>query len=527
VRKAWLAPVLLAAALVLQLTVLNRLHLPGGGVPDLMLVLVASLAMAEGPVPGMVTGFAVGLCLDLAPPGSQLIGQYALVFCLAGWAAGRLSRAADRSPLRALGLVACVVVAAEALVAGLGLVLEPAQVTSADVRQVLPATIGYDLLLCPFVLYLVMIALARNAGRLGASSMSALLAAPARSPGIGASRAGNSRAGNRKHRPAEPQLGRAAARIGDGWVGGGPGRQSGAGLKHGAGRKHGIRLHPGDGVAGSASGLVRHRGRPVAPVNLRLTTPRRGDAAIGNAVGGGPAQYRPGRHPGLLAGTSRQFRPHGGELGGSAARQHGLTRLGQGKAPDRAKISFSAHRGDGSVGRTLGTSWLRSTDRGSGRGPRLRVGASRSALQSRSTSAAPAVPSIRFRAGPAPVVRRPAAAPRFRHRSAWLGRSALSTGLVAGGVLDQSTFRAARRTTMGVPRLRLAGRGAGMLGGSGRSLLRRPPARPGKKPRFGYGRRSMLSYLTGRHIGGRWLASKRVGSRSGVWLIGRRTGGVK
>ncbi len=77
----------------------------------------------------MVTGFAAGLCLDLAPPGSQLIGQYALVFCLAGWAAGRLSRAAGRSPLRALGLVAVVVAAAEALAAGLGLALEPAQVT--------------------------------------------------------------------------------------------------------------------------------------------------------------------------------------------------------------------------------------------------------------------------------------------------------------------------------------------------------------------------------------------------------------
>ena len=46
-----LAAVLLAAALLLQLTVLNRLHLPGGGVPDLMLVLVASLAIATARYP--------------------------------------------------------------------------------------------------------------------------------------------------------------------------------------------------------------------------------------------------------------------------------------------------------------------------------------------------------------------------------------------------------------------------------------------------------------------------------------------
>jgi hypothetical protein len=65
-----------------------------------------------------------------------------------------------------------------------------------------------------------------------------------------------------------------------------------------------------------------------------------------------------------------------------------------------------------------------------------------------------------------------------------------------------------------------------MLGGSGRSPLRGPRARIGKQPRFGYGRRSLLSFLTGRRVGGRWLARKRVGSRSGVWAIGKRTGGA-
>ena len=107
---------------------------------------------------GMIIGFAAGLCLDLAPPGSLLIGQYALVFCLAGWAAGRLSRAAGKSPLRCVVLMAIAVAAAEVLSAGIGLVLEPAEITTAEVREVLPASIGYDLLFCPFVLYLVVVA---------------------------------------------------------------------------------------------------------------------------------------------------------------------------------------------------------------------------------------------------------------------------------------------------------------------------------------------------------------------------------
>jgi hypothetical protein len=66
-----------------------------------------------------------------------------------------------------------------------------------------------------------------------------------------------------------------------------------------------------------------------------------------------------------------------------------------------------------------------------------------------------------------------------------------------------------------------------MLGGSGRSPLRGPSLRIGKQPRFGYGRRSLLSFLTGRRVGGSWLARKRVGSRSGTWLIGKRTGGLR
>jgi rod shape-determining protein MreD len=512
---------LLAVALLLQLTVLNGLHLPGGGVPDLVLILVVALAMADGPLPGMVTGFAAGLCLDLAPPGSGMIGQYALVFCLAGWVAGMLARGASRAPLRALAGAAVVIAAAEAVTAGFALLLEPAQVTTAEVRQFLPVTIGYDLLLCPFALYLVMMAgaLLAGTGRAGTGLASTGLAGSGPS-GLLTARARSKRA-DRKHRPHEPRLGPASARAGDGWVGGGPNSRPGARPR----ARRPARLHPGAGVAGSASGLVHHHARPVTPVNLRLTAGRRGDGAVGDVVGRGHGEnWQPSRHPGLLAGASGQFRPRGGEISGSAARQHAPARPGLSKA----RINFSAHRGDASVGRRLGTSWLRMPVRASGSGPRLRMGASRSARSlSGHAGLSAAVPKLQFRAASPPVARRPAAAPRFR-RGSRLRPSGLTTGLVAGGVLDHSTFRA-RRRSVGPPRLRLAGsrRGAGMLGGSGRSPLRRPPARSRKQPRFGYGRRSLLSLLTGRHIGGRWLASKRAGSRSGTWLIGRRTGGTR
>jgi hypothetical protein len=100
---------------------------------------------------------------------------------------------------------------------------------------------------------------------------------------------------------------------------------------------------------------------------------------------------------------------------------------------------------------------------------------------------------------------------------------------VPGGVLGDSALRARRQ--LASPRLRLSRVPPGMLGGSGRPLLARPPGRARKQPRFSYGKRSPLSVVTGsrvgRRLGGRWLARQRAGGRSGVWLLGRRTGGPR
>jgi rod shape-determining protein MreD len=566
VRRVWLVPVLLAGALVLQLVVIDGLHLPSGGEPDLVLVLVVALAMAGGPVPGAVMGFAAGLCVDIAPPGTPLLGQYALIFCLAGWAAGSLGRFTRRSPLRALAVAAAVVAAAEAIAAALGKLLEPDQVSVAEIRHFLPITIAYDLVICPFALYVVILAATTRASReLAGSTLTGtgLLSVPARS-----------QRSRHKRRTHEPRLDPAAARAGDGWVGGGPGRHPGSTrLAH-----RGARLHPGAGVPGSASGYLHPARIPVRPVKLKLSPGRRGAASIGNVVGSGQGRHwQSARHPGLLAGAGHQLR-FGGELTGSATRRHAPA----GPRQRRVRINFSAPSG-GSIGAGLGTSWRMRPSRPAATGPRLRVGASRSALApSARVSPVRSVPTVHFRTAPAPIARRPAATPKFRRTSGPLLPSALTIALATGGVLDQSTFRA-RRIASGAPRLRLAGRsrglgmlggsghsalrttpvrarkqprfgygpgmlggsghsalrttpvrarkqprfgyGPGMLGGSGHSSLRRPPPTARKQPRFGYGRRSLLAFLTRRRLGGTWLARHRAGRRSGAWLIGRRSGG--
>ncbi|GGM91752.1 hypothetical protein GCM10010106_44720 [Thermopolyspora flexuosa] len=83
------------AALVvplLQVTVANRLPLPGAAVPDLVLAAVALVAAARGPVPGVLTGFAAGLVADLVPPADAVTGRSALVLAVTGYLCGLLRR---------------------------------------------------------------------------------------------------------------------------------------------------------------------------------------------------------------------------------------------------------------------------------------------------------------------------------------------------------------------------------------------------------------------------------------------------
>ena len=160
-RRLLAAPVLLAAAVVFQVTLVNRLPLPGDAAPDLTLLVVLALAVTSGPVLGMLAGFLGGLALDVAPPGSGLTGENALVFCLVGYCCGAFAvrlRSEDQgqpSPLATLPLIAVGAAAAEALLAGLGRMVSDPSMTVPAIENVLPAAIVYDVLLSPVVVLLV------------------------------------------------------------------------------------------------------------------------------------------------------------------------------------------------------------------------------------------------------------------------------------------------------------------------------------------------------------------------------------
>ena len=156
--RALISFVVAAVTVVLQLTVVDRIAFPGGAGPDLVLLVVAALALAGGPMAGVLTGFWAGLALDVAPPGSHFIGQNALVFCLVGYACGLLADASGDAETEHTALFEILVTAAgavcgEALAALLGVMLSDPRVTWPAIRHVLPAAMAYNVLLCPFVLY--------------------------------------------------------------------------------------------------------------------------------------------------------------------------------------------------------------------------------------------------------------------------------------------------------------------------------------------------------------------------------------
>jgi rod shape-determining protein MreD len=176
-RRLLISIAVVAVALAAQLTFVSRLALPGGAGPDLVLLAVVALALTGGPLPGLLTGFLAGLALDVAPPASHTIGQYALVFCVVGYACGRLAGLGDASPALYVAISAAAAAVGAALHAALGVMLSDPEVTWAAVRHVLPPSLIYDVILSPFVLYAV-VRLNGWAAR-GAGESAAAVPAPA------------------------------------------------------------------------------------------------------------------------------------------------------------------------------------------------------------------------------------------------------------------------------------------------------------------------------------------------------------
>jgi rod shape-determining protein MreD len=303
VRRALTSAVLVFLALIIQLTMIDRLPLPGGITPDFVLLVVVALALSGGPASGMITGFCAGLALDIAPPSDHLMGAYALVFCLVGYCCGLVSAELDRSVLLPLAASAVGAAVGTALYAGVGVMFGNPDVTGAAVRHVLPLSVIYDVVLSPFILYGVALANRLAARLLGVATAPGELSGPA----LGAQQqAGGGALGSRP----TPRIRAGAPRAGDGWIGGGGWLAASAELARS--RRTSARMHFGSGRAGSASQL-----RPSAAGGLasgqsapkvKFGSGRRGDGVVGGGRLSGGLLLGGGLFASLLhRGTPRLF----------------------------------------------------------------------------------------------------------------------------------------------------------------------------------------------------------------------------
>ncbi len=404
--------VVVAVTVIVQLTVVDRIAFPGDAGPNLVLLAVAALALAGGPLIGVLTGFCAGLALDVAPPGSHFVGQDALVFCLIGYACGLLAEdssgdsAADQghTALFEIVVTAAGAVCGEALAALLGVMLSDPRVTWPAIRNVLPAAVAYDVLLCPFVLYAVAAAL-RLAGARGEGRRAGWSASQARTPVPGANQGairqlagGNSLRLRVSGRDKGPRTSVAAYRDGhsagaskvrfggrrrEGVFGGSllGSASSGGSAFRGSGLG-------GSGLGGSGLGGSALRGSALRGSGLGLGGSRFGSSSMGRSLLGGSVFSRssssrslssalgrpaplgrssPLRHRGNLlrsAGGGLAGRTPRFSRGGSSARLAGVLRRSAGpKSPGRGWLRGASARGNslGSHplgGNSLGGKWL-------------------------------------------------------------------------------------------------------------------------------------------------------------------------
>ncbi|HET7327662.1 MAG TPA: rod shape-determining protein MreD [Nocardioidaceae bacterium] len=151
---------MVVVAMVLQLGVFPAFAI-SGVVPDVVLLVVISVALARGPEYAAVVGFLAGLLLDLAPPADHTAGRWALAFVVVGYLAGLARRDARWSVTATIVVVAAGSFVATSLFALVGMALRDPGVTVDAVASVVPLAILYDLLLMPFVVPVVLAVMRR------------------------------------------------------------------------------------------------------------------------------------------------------------------------------------------------------------------------------------------------------------------------------------------------------------------------------------------------------------------------------
>lgn len=151
---------LIAVMVTLQVSVFNHFAI-GGVVPDLALLLVIGAALVRGPTYGALVGFAAGLVLDLAPPADHTAGRWALALVIVGYLTGLAKPDGHQTAVGTVVIVACGAFVGTSIYALSGLVLGEQSVSVSSALHVVPLAMGYDVLLTPLVIPLLVLAFRR------------------------------------------------------------------------------------------------------------------------------------------------------------------------------------------------------------------------------------------------------------------------------------------------------------------------------------------------------------------------------
>ncbi|HWL64381.1 MAG TPA: rod shape-determining protein MreD [Actinomycetota bacterium] len=146
--------ILVVLALALQSAVLARMTLLGV-IPQLVLVVVVSLAYLQGERAGVVAGFAGGLLQDLLLPQS-IVGLTALVYTLIAYGVGYLRQYTTAesvwTPVLAVAIASAI---AEVSYSCMAVLLGQPWVSFGDTMKFTGLIVLYDTLLTPFVFPIV------------------------------------------------------------------------------------------------------------------------------------------------------------------------------------------------------------------------------------------------------------------------------------------------------------------------------------------------------------------------------------
>ncbi|MGI8578107.1 MAG: rod shape-determining protein MreD [Nocardioidaceae bacterium] len=152
--RAAVAGALIVLTIALQVSVFSHFALDGV-VPDLALLVVIAAALVRGPTYAALLGFVAGLMLDLSPPADHTAGRWALAFVVVGYLTGLAKPDGKQSPIGTVFIVAAGAFIGTSVYALTGIVLGDPAVNVASVFSVVPLAVGYDVLLCPLVIPLV------------------------------------------------------------------------------------------------------------------------------------------------------------------------------------------------------------------------------------------------------------------------------------------------------------------------------------------------------------------------------------